>query len=66
VPTVSPYRLRRVKPDKSEMFYPLTENLEQAIQYACELWEWSYTKSTLYVQRVEDNRVRWEVQITSS
>lgn len=59
--------LRRVRPDGVELFYALADDLEEAIAGASEMNEWSFSKSTLYVQRWtqrnDQHRLDWEVKI---
>jgi len=57
--------LRRVKPDGTEVLYPLPDDLAEAMAEARELAEWKFTKSQVHVRRFRDTengeRLDWEV-----
>ena len=59
---------RRVKADGLELFYRAVPELDEAIATARELWEWSWSKSKVYIQRYrkysgEKVRLDWEVEL---
>ena len=59
---------RRVKADGLELFYRAVPDVAEAIATARELWEWSWSKSKVYIQRYRQYsgkrpRLDWEVEL---